>query len=167
LYSSGLRLSEMLNLRWKDFDEHRLQLFVDGGKGRKDRYTLLSRKTIELALIYIDQYQPKDLLFEGPHGKRYSPRSVGKIVERSAQVAGIGKGVTPHTLRHSFATHLLESGVDIRYIQMLLGHESSRTTERYTHMTTRGFEGIKSPLDRLDIDLKKLNSTTDNGPIRH
>jgi integrase/recombinase XerD len=160
LYSSGVRLSELLNLKWKDFDTERLQLFVDGGKGGKDRYTLLSEKAIELTRVYLDLYAPGKLLFEGPSGARYSARSVTSVVARAASVAGIGKRVSPHTLRHTFATHLLEAGVDLRYIQQLLGHESSRTTERYTHMTTKGFAAIKSPLDRLSIDIKPISSQT-------
>ena len=151
LYSSGLRLSELINLRWKDFDIERKQLFVDGGKGGKDRVTLLSEDAYAFTQHYRTIYNPRDLLFEGPDGKRYSGRSVNKIVHRSATMAGIRKSVSPHTLRHSFATHLLEQKVDIRYIQVLMGHESSKTTERYTHVTTRGFSMIKSPLDSLKI----------------
>ena len=154
LYSSGVRMSELLNLRWSAFDEDRMQLFVDGGKGRKDRFTLLSNAALEYAKFYMSLYNPTDFLFEGPGGKQYSPRSVNKIVHRSAVLAGIRKRVSAHTLRHSFATHLLEHGVDLRYIQALMGHESSRTTERYTHVTTKGFSQIKSPLDRLKIDFK-------------
>ena len=149
LYSSGLRLSELLNLQWRDFDEDRMQLFVNGGKGRKDRYTLLSVRALEYTKYYMTHYKPMDRLFEGPAGGRYSPRSVGQVVSRAADAAGVRKGVSPHTLRHSFATHLLEQGVDLRYIQQLLGHESTKTTERYTHMTRKGFAAIKSPLDQL------------------
>jgi integrase/recombinase XerD len=152
LYSSGIRLGELLNLRWRDFDEDRKELFVDGGKGSKDRYTLLSDRALEQAKYYMSHWQPNDYLFEGPGGGRYSPRSVGQVVKRAAQAAGILKGVSPHTLRHSFATHLLEHGVDLRYIQQLLGHESSKTTERYTHMTRKGLAAIKSPLDHLSGD---------------
>lgn len=151
LYSSGLRLSELLNLRWRDFDIERKQLFVSKGKGSKDRVTLLSDEALVFIRHYRAVYKPGEFLFEGPGGVQYSPRSVNKIVHRAAQLAGIKKVVTPHTLRHSFATHLLEQGVDIRYIQVLMGHESSKTTERYTHVTTRGFSMIKSPLDSLKI----------------
>lgn len=152
LYSSGLRISELLNLRWRDFDLERMQLFVDGGKGRKDRITILSEGVVAFTKYYLTLYHPHDLLFEGPGGMRYSQRSVNQIMHRAAFLAGIQKRCSPHTLRHSFATHLLEQGVDIRYIQALLGHESSKTTERYTHVTTRGFSKIKSPLDGLKID---------------
>ena len=154
LYSSGLRISELLNLRWRDFDEERMQLFVDGGKGKKDRYTLISETALEYTKYYMSLYKPVDFLFEGPGGKRYSPRSVNVIIHRSAFLAGIHKKVSAHTLRHSFATHLMEHMVDSRYIQALMGHESIKTTERYTHVTTRGFSQIKSPLDRLKTDFK-------------
>jgi site-specific recombinase XerD len=160
LYSAGLRISELLNLRWQHFDTDRMQLFVQGGKGRKDRITLLSASALEFTIYYMGQYHPKDLLFEGPSGERYSPGSVNKVIHRSAFLAGIQKNATAHTLRHSFATHLLEQSIDIRYIQVLMGHENSKTTERYTHVTTRGFSKIKSPLDGLGIDFnpqKKLD----------
>jgi site-specific recombinase XerD len=154
MYSSGLRISELLNLRSSDFDEERLQLFVNGGKGKKDRITLLSKAALEYTRFYTSLYHPKEFLFEGPGGKRYSPRSLNQIVHRSAALAGIQKRVSPHTLRHSFATHLMENFVDTRYIQALMGHDSIKTTERYTHVTTKGFSQIKSPLEGLNIDFK-------------
>ncbi len=153
LYAAGLRMSELLNLRWKDFDEHRLQLFVNGGKGRKDRMTIISKSALAFIKYYMSLYKPKDFLFEGQGGGKYSPGSVNKIIDRAAKAAGILKDPTAHTLRHSFATHLLEQGTDIRYIQALMGHENSKTTERYTHVTTKGFSAIRSPLDGLNIDL--------------
>ena len=106
---------------------------------------------LEFLIQYVDLYKPVNYLFGGPGGKMYSDRSVGQIVKRSCKIAGIKKRVSAHTLRHSFATHLLESGTDIRYIQTLLGHASSKTTERYTHVTKRGFERLRSPLDDLDL----------------
>lgn len=96
-------------------------------------------------------YQPKEYLFEGTTGGEYSARSIQNIVADAAARAGIKKRVTAHTIRHTFATHSLENGVDLRYIQSMLGHESSKTTEIYTHITTKGFDQIKSPLDNLDI----------------
>lgn len=159
LYSTGVRISELLNLRWSDFDPSKLQVFVHGGKGRKDRLTITSKMTIEYIRYYQEQYKTRKYLFEGPGG-RYSPRSVNQIIHRSASIAGISKQVSAHTLRHSFATHLLEERVDIRYIQMLMGHESSKTTERYTHMTTRAFSAIKSPLDSLGVDFRVPSSNT-------
>nr|PZN49394.1 MAG: hypothetical protein DIU61_16975 [Bacteroidota bacterium] len=149
LYSAGLRMSEVLALRPSDLDPDRGVINVRGGKHNKDRVTLLSRVTLDLIQRYMDAYHPRERLFEGPGGKPYSPRSVNAIIKRSAQKAGITKNVSAHKLRHSFATHLLEHGTDLRYIQSLLGHESSRTTERYTHVTTRGLDQIVSPLDNL------------------
>ena len=99
---------------------------------------------------YFIKYKPKEWLFEGVGGARYSTRSIQSIMRDSVQKAGIKKSVSVHTLRHSFATHLLENGTDLRYIQSLLGHESSKTTEVYTHVTTKGFDQIKSPLDKLN-----------------
>lgn len=149
LYSAGLRISELLNLRWKDIDESRMIIYIHGGKGRKDRITLLSKLALDYVKYYLDLYKPKEWLFEGPEGGRYSSRSVNQFIHKYCSLAGIRKRVSAHTLRHSFATHMLERGTDLRYIQTLLGHESSRTTERYTHVTKRGFEKLISPLDYL------------------
>ncbi len=151
IYSAGLRISEAINLKIKDIDSQRMQIRVEQGKGKKDRYTLLGTKTLEILRKYFLQYKPKVWLFEGANGEQYSRRSIGHILEASVDKTGIKKRVTVHTLRHSFATHLLESGTDLRYIQSLLGHESSKTTEIYTHITTKGFDQIKSPLDNLNI----------------
>jgi site-specific recombinase XerD len=149
LYSAGLRRSELLNLRLADIDHGRSVIYVHGGKGRKDRVTLLSQVAYAMLLKYAELYEPKEFLFEGVHGEAYGERSVNNIVKRAARQAGIRKRVSPHTLRHSFATHLLEHGTDLRYIQELLGHESSITTERYAHVTKKGFEKLVSPLDNL------------------
>ncbi|MBX2917526.1 MAG: site-specific integrase [Cyclobacteriaceae bacterium] len=149
LYSAGLRISELLNLTWKDVDEYRMLIYIRSGKGRKDRITLLSRLALDYLKHYLALYQPKVWLFEGPDGNRYSSRSVNCFIHRYCKIAGITRRVSAHTLRHSFATHLLERGTDLRYIQTLLGHESSRTTERYAHITKRGFEKLTSPLDYL------------------
>ena len=151
LYSGGLRISELLRLAWVDIDIDRQVININGGKGAKDRITLLSPYMLRMLEQYKDLYKPNRLIFEGPGGKRYSERSVNAIVKRCCRVSGISKQVSAHTLRHSFATHLLENGTDIRYIQTLLGHESSKTTERYTHVTKRGFERLRSPLDDLDL----------------
>lgn len=149
LYSAGLRISELLSLRQADLDQDRKLIYVRGAKGKKDRVTLLS----SVACVYLSDYlkllKPKEWLFEGHDGGQYSATSVNKIIKRSAAEAGIRKRVSAHTLRHSFATHLLEHGTDLRYIQSLLGHESSKTTERYTKITRRGFENLVSPLDRI------------------
>jgi integrase/recombinase XerD len=149
LYSSGLRISELLDLKPVDIDPDRKVIYVRGGKGNKDRITVLSLVAYSLLVHYLELYHPKTWLFEGPEGNPYSPRSLNKVIHKSAALAGIAKKVSAHTLRHSFATHLLEHGTDLRYIQALLGHESSKTTERYAHVTRKGFEQIVSPLDYL------------------
>lgn len=152
LYSAGLRISELLNLTLADVDAKRRLIIVRGGKGNKDRITLLSRKALIQLESYIQAYQPSHFIFEGQQSEQYSARSVAKIIKRAALAAGILKNVSAHTLRHSFATHLLEHGTDLRYIQTLLGHESSRTTERYTHITKKGLENITSPFDFMEND---------------
>lgn len=154
LYSAGLRISELLNLKPEDIDAQRGLIYVRGGKGKKDRVTLLSKVALAYMEEYRREYGPKTWLFEGPDGGPYGCRSVNLIIKRSGQRAGIVKRISAHTLRHCFATHLLERGTDLRYIQTLLGHESSVTTERYAHVTRKGFELLVSPLDNL---YQKLN----------
>ncbi len=151
IYSAGLRIGEVVNLKIKDIDSERKQIRIEQGKGKKDRYTLLSPKTLDLLRTYFKAYKPKEYLFEGQDGGPYTARSIQAFFKEICSKAGIKKKVSVHTLRHSFATHLLENGTDLRYIQVLLGHESSKTTEIYTHVTTKGFDQIKSPLDNLDI----------------
>lgn len=151
IYSSGLRISEAIQLKIKDIDSARMQIRIEQSKGKKDRYTLLSPKALDMLRKYYVQYKPIDYLFEGQDTPMYSARSIQQILKASCQKAGIKKNVSVHTLRHSFATHLLENGTDLRYIQLLLGHESSKTTEIYTHLTTKGFDQIKSPLDTLEL----------------
>ncbi|WP_298549093.1 site-specific tyrosine recombinase/integron integrase [uncultured Aquimarina sp.] len=147
LYSAGLRRSELLNLKIEDIDSKRMLIRIENAKSNKDRYTLLSENTLADLRIYFKEWKPKQLLFEGPKGNRYSEKSVGAIITKASRKAGIIKRVTPHMLRHSFATHLLENGTDLRYIQALLGHSSSKTTELYTHVATNNFSKIKNPLD--------------------
>lgn len=147
LYSAGLRRSELLNLKLEDIDSSRMLIRVEDAKGNKDRYTLLSKKALVDLREYFREYLPKVYLFEGQYGGKYSANSVGKIITTAAIKAGIQKKVSPHTLRHSFATHLLESGTDLRYIQLLLGHSSTKTTEIYTHVAKSSFDSIKNPLD--------------------
>jgi site-specific recombinase XerD len=148
-YSAGLRMSEVLNLQIKDIDSKRMQIFVKAGKGKKDRMSLLSAKTLLILREYYIMYTPKRYLFEGTDGGRYGERSIQHVIKASVAKAGIRKRVTLHTLRHSFATHLLEKGTDLRYIQVLLGHDSSKTTEIYTHVSTKMIEAIQSPMDSL------------------
>jgi integrase/recombinase XerD len=152
IYSAGLRISEAINLKIKDIDSVRMQIRVEQGKGKVDRYTLLSQKTLLILREYVKHYRPKIWLFEGlKKGEQYSTRSIQQIFQSAVSKTGIIKDVSVHTLRHSFATHLLENGTDLRYIQSLLGHANSKTTEIYTHITTKGFDQIKSPMDDLDV----------------
>ena len=147
LYSSGIRRNELVNLKITDIDSKRMLIRVEAAKGNKDRYTLLSHSLLEDLRAYYKQYKPEKYIVEGMYGKQYSGQSIGKIVINAAEKAGIKIPVTPHMLRHSFATHLLEAGVDLRQIQVLLGHSSSKTTEIYTHVATTTFKKIKNPLD--------------------
>lgn len=151
LYSSGLRVGEVVRLRVQDIDAERGLVRVREGKGGKDRYTLLSDKALATLRAYFETFRPEKWIFPGGRPERhYTVRSVQHVVQQCARRAGIAKPVTPHTLRHSFATHLLESGTDLRYIQELLGHSSSRTTQIYTHVTSARLAQIRSPLDDLD-----------------
>jgi site-specific recombinase XerD len=151
LYSGGLRISEVINLKLSDVQSQRNLLLVRGAKGRKDRTTLLSCKLLEELRQYFLIYKPKLWLFEGQEGGPYSVDSIRKVFRQALKKAGLKREATPHTLRHSFATHLLEQGTDLRYIQALLGHTSSKTTEIYTHVTQHGLEKIISPLDGMDV----------------
>ncbi len=152
IYSGGLRISELINLKVKDIDSDRMQIRIQQSKGKKDRYTLLGTKTLLILRQYFAEYHPKVWLFEGENGGQYTDSSIYQIFKKSLIKANITKKVSIHSLRHSFATHLLENGTDLRYIQSLLGHSSSKTTEIYTHITTKGFDQIKNPLDKLEID---------------
>jgi integrase/recombinase XerD len=147
LYGSGLRRSELLNLKINNIDSKRMLVLVEGSKGNKDRQTLLSKTALNDLRRYYTKYEPQVYLFEGKKRMKYSGASVLKVVKTAAEKARIRITVTPHVLRHSFATHLLESGVDLRQIQVLLGHGSSKTTEIYTHVATNTFESIRNPLD--------------------
>lgn len=149
IYSGGLRLSELLNLKPEDIDSQRNLIAIRGGKGKKDRMTLLSGKILTMLRDYYREYRPKEWLFEGPDKGKYHARSVQMIFKRAKEKAKIAKPATVHTLRHSFATHLLEQGTDLRYIQALLGHSSPKTTEIYTHVSNQAIGKIKSPLDNL------------------
>ncbi|WP_081750781.1 site-specific tyrosine recombinase/integron integrase [Paenibacillus maysiensis] len=149
-YTSGLRVSEVVRLRPEDCDRERKVLKVRQGKGRKDRQSLLSEAAFAVVEQYIGAEQPEDWLFPGQReGRHLTERSAQKVFEKALAEAGIRKQVSIHSLRHSFATHLLENGIDLRYIQELLGHQSVRTTERYTHVSRRDIGRIQSPLDRM------------------
>lgn len=157
IYSAGLRRSELINLRIGDLDIERQVVFIRGGKGRKDRQSLLAKNLEPLLRQYVREYKPRLWMFEGERGEQYSVSSLQQIFKRALEKSGVKKDAHLHTLRHSFATHLLESGASTRYIQVLLGHESSKTTEIYTQVTSFSLSKIQSPLDRLMFE-KDQNS---------
>lgn len=146
LYGSGLRVGEVVCLKMKDIDLERMTLRVYQGKGKKDRYTVLPDSLIDILSRQQKVKLSDDFLFTNSQGKHLSEASVQKIVAKAAREAGINRIVSPHTLRHSFATHLLENGTDVRYVQELLGHSDIRTTQIYTHVTNPAIRNIKSPL---------------------
>lgn len=149
-YSAGLRVSEIVNLKIKDIDSKRMQLFIERAKGKKDRYVNLSPVLLDILRSYFIGYKPRLYLFESEYsGNAYPVRTVQQIFANAKRKAGIRKDIGIHSLRHSFATHLLEKGVDIRYIKELLGHFNIRTTERYLHVTRQNLVNIISPLDDL------------------
>jgi site-specific recombinase XerD len=149
-YSGGLRVGEVVRLKPEDIDGERMLIHVQNAKGKKDRYTLLGNATLDELREYWKAYHPGKWLFAGQREGGYlSEESAQKIFKAAVAVAGIRKKVSIHTLRHSFATHLLESGVDLRYIQELLGHASSKTTEIYTHVSQRTIGQIVNPIDKL------------------
>ena len=150
VYSAGLRVSEVVRLKPEDIDPDRRLIHVHAAKGKKDRVTLLSDTALQYVKVYLIRYAPAVWLFEGyERGKAYSIRSAQEVFVRAAKKAGIVKDVSIHDLRHSFATHLLEHGTDLRYVQVLLGHESSKTTEIYTHVSSKALGKITSPLDMI------------------
>lgn len=150
IYSSGLRVSEVIRLKLKHIDSDRKMVYIKDAKGKKDRYSILSKRAIALLRRYVKKYEPQKWLFPGQkENKHLTERSLQKVVKKASKKAKIKKDVSVHTLRHSFATHLHENGVDIRYIQKLLGHKSSKTTEIYTHVSKFDINNIKSPLDNL------------------
>ena len=152
IYSGGLRRSELINLKITDIDSRRMLIRITDSKGNKSRFTLLSEKLLRLLRDYFRFYKPKYWLFEGQAGDHYSATSIENIFRSALKKANINKHATPHTLRHSFATHLLEQGINLRYIQELLGHSSIKTTEIYTHVSSRQLSKIKNPLDNLNPD---------------
>jgi integrase/recombinase XerD len=159
IYSAGLRISELLNLQLKHIDIDRRQILVKNSKGRRDRNIILAESFIPLMLNYINSYTPITYFVEGQPSQKYSAESVRGFLKRSCKMANITKRVTPHTLRHSYATHLLENGIDLRYIQELLGHAKPETTMIYTHVSKKDLLKIESP---LDLALKSLSETHKN-----
>jgi len=148
IYSAGLRVSELISLKPKDIDIERKIIYIRQGKGAKDRISLFPESIKGDFLKYLLQFNPQYYLFESNRSKKYSTKSIEKILEK-ASIKVIGRKIRPHILRHSFATHLLEQGIDIRKIQRLLGHKNLRTTQIYTHVANSDIENIKSPLDTL------------------
>lgn len=150
IYSCGLRCGELLALKPVHIDSKRNIVLLKNSKGKKDRVTPLSPKILEMLRDYFKLFKPDIYLFEGQRiGEPYSEKSLQSVLKQALQKTGITKPVTLHWLRHSYATHLLESGTDLRYIQELLGHNSSKTTEIYTHVSTKSIQQIKSPFDDL------------------
>lgn len=152
-YSSGLRKMELIQMKPSAIDSERMQVHVVQGKGKKDRYTLLSPKVLELLRFYYKNERPKTFLFEaqGNKGKALADRTIDAIIKKSSQKAGIKKDISFHTLRHCFATHLLESGVNLRLIQSFLGHTSIKTTSIYLHLANINPASVVSPLESMNI----------------
>lgn len=147
-YSGGLRISEVIDLKVEHIDSKRMQIRIVGAKGKKDRYTLLSKSTLDLLRDYYKVYQPKDWLFYGLNPtKQYSKTSINKVLVKACTRAKVSKTVTYHTLRHCFATHLLEQGTNIQLIQQLLGHAHISTTSRYLHVQQYRLDQVVSPMD--------------------
>ena len=151
IYSSGLRLTEVVHLKISDIDSDRMLINIREGKGRKDRITILAKETLELLRKYFKNFKPKFWLFERYKEKQMNPRNIQKVFKNSLKRSGCLKDCSVHSLRHSFATHLLKKGEDTRTIQRLLGHKNIKTTEIYTHVTSKAIKGIRSPLDDLEI----------------
>lgn len=151
IYSSGIRLGELTRLKVKDLDFDNNIVKIKCAKGKRDRISLLSEKVKSKLKIYLDEYRPNYWLFEGQDGGKYSDRSVQNVLKAAVRKSGVDENTTVHSLRHSFATHLILNGVDIRKVQEYLGHSSLETTQIYTHITDHMKKDTKSPLDDLDI----------------
>jgi integrase/recombinase XerD len=152
LYSAGLRRSELINLKLDSILSGQMQIKISNSKGNKDRFVGLSSHLLQLLREYFKEFKPKEWLIEGKNEEQYSATSVLNVVKQAAKRAGISRRVTPHMLRHSFATHHLESGTDLRYIQEFLGHSSTKTTEIYTHVAKTDFSKFRNPLDSMYDD---------------
>ncbi|HEV7349851.1 tyrosine-type recombinase/integrase [Telluribacter sp.] len=145
----GLRVSEILNLKIRDIDSRNKQVFIERAKGKKDRYVNLPESILEQLREYYKEYHPKVYLFEGQHGEQYNRRSAQLVFKQALKKARINKDVGIHGLRHSYATHLLETGTDIKFIQELLGHNDIKTTMRNTQVSNHSLKKVRSPLDTL------------------
>ena len=148
-YGMGLRLSEIINIKITDIDSQNMQVFIARSKGKKDRYVNLPQSILEQLRDYYKEFRPQKYLFEGQNGGQYAKRSLQNVFKNALRKAGINKEVGIHSLRHSYATHLLEQGTDIRFIQELLGHRDIKTTLIYTNVSNDSIRNIKSPLDSL------------------
>ena len=162
LYSAGLRIGEVINLELRNIDIDRRQLFIKNAKGRKDRVVVLAESFIPLYRNYYMSYRPNRFFIESPTKGKYSACSIRNFLKRSCKSAGIQKRVTPHTLRHSYATHLIENGVGLRYVQDLLGHAKPETTMIYTHVAKKDLLQIQSPLDTALIALSEADKKEQN-----
>ena len=162
LYSAGMRISEIIQLELRHIDIDRRQINIKQAKGRKDRNVMLAESFIPLLGNYLATYRPKKYFIEGVNGTLYSPTSIRAFLKKSCKRAGITKQVTPHTLRHTYATHLIENGVGLRHVQELLGHSKPETTMIYTHVAQKDLLSIKSPLDTAVSKLLKTDKTQQN-----
>jgi len=153
IYSAGLRRSELLNMKLEDINSQRMQITIRNSKNKKDRIVPLSESILKMLRLYYKAFKPKLYVFEGRGDMRYNERSLAYVLKSACKKANIKKNVNLHMLRHSYATHLLESGTDLRFIKELLGHKSSKTTEIYTHVSQKSLDKIKSPFDQLEIKI--------------
>ena len=152
IYSAGLRRGELLGLTLTDIDSKRMMILIRNGKGARDRMVPLSPLILVLLRDYWKIYQPKQYLFEGQYGGKYSERAIELVLKKAVSAAGINKTINLHMLRHSYATHLMEAGTGLRYIQELLGHKSPKTTQIYTHVSSQALSKVTSPFDKLKIN---------------
>jgi site-specific recombinase XerD len=162
MYSSGLRIGEVINLELNCFDLERKQLHIKNGKGRSDRLVVIADSFIPLFKNYFYTYNPKVYFIENPRGGKYNAGSLRQVFKKNCKLAGITKEVTPHSLRHSYATHLLENGTDLRYIQTLLGHSRPETTMIYTHVAQKDLQAIQSPLDTTLLKMTARDNEDQN-----
>ena len=162
IYSAGLRIGELLDLKLADIDINRRQIHIKNSKGRKDRVVVLAESMLPLLHNYLMTYMPREYFAEGQLGGQYTPQSIRLFLRQACRRAGIRKKVTPHSLRHSYATHMLENGIDLRYIQELLGHARPETTMIYTHVSRKDLLKIESPLDVTIKELLQADKNNEN-----